>query len=102
MSEMAKCGQTNAGKNVGMSKAHNERMTLEQQIQPLVTKDIRTFFPAMVVRIGLSDISPLRAAPHHTPRLEPGAERLVRNGRKTKMAVQRNVPFALGGQRYAG
>jgi hypothetical protein len=60
MSEMAKCGQINAGKNVGMSKAHNERMILDQQIQPLTTKDIRTFFPAMVVRIGLSDISPFR------------------------------------------
>ncbi|HQX82512.1 MAG TPA: hypothetical protein PKW63_12190 [Vicinamibacterales bacterium] len=60
MSEMAKCGQGNAErfalKNVGMSKAHNERMTLEQQIQPLVTKDIRAFFPAMVVRIGLSAV----------------------------------------------
>jgi hypothetical protein len=49
MSEMANCGQTNAGKNVGMSKAHNERMTLEQQIQPLATKDIRAFFPAIAL-----------------------------------------------------
>jgi len=56
MSEMAKCGQTNAGQNVGMFKAHNERMTLEQQIQPLVTQDIQTFFPAMGVRIGLSAV----------------------------------------------
>ena len=31
-----------------MFKARNERMTLEQQIQPLVTKDIRGFFPTMV------------------------------------------------------
>jgi hypothetical protein len=50
------CGAI-ALKNVEMSKAHNERMTLEQQIQPLVTKDIRAFFPAMVVRIGLSAVS---------------------------------------------
>jgi len=39
-----------------MSKARSEGMTLEQQIQPLTTKDIRTFFPAMVVRIGLSAV----------------------------------------------
>jgi hypothetical protein len=39
-----------------MSKARNERMTSEQQIQPLEGKDIRSFFPA----IGLSDISPFR------------------------------------------
>jgi len=31
-------------------------MTLEQQIQPLVTQDIQTFFPAMGVRIGLSAV----------------------------------------------
>jgi hypothetical protein len=43
MSEMAKCGQTNVGKNVRMSKARNERMTLERQIQPLEGKDIPTF-----------------------------------------------------------
>jgi CO dehydrogenase/acetyl-CoA synthase beta subunit len=57
MSEMAKCGQTNAGKNARMSKARNERMTLEQQIQPLVTKDIPTFFPALVCpHFAISDI----------------------------------------------
>jgi hypothetical protein len=39
-----------------MSKAHNGRMTLEQQIQPLEGKDIPTFFPA----IGLSGIFHLR------------------------------------------
>jgi len=39
-----------------MSRAHNKRITLEQQIHPLVTKDIPTFFPAIV----LSDISPFR------------------------------------------
>ena len=39
-----------------MSKARNERMTSEQQIQPLEGKDIRSFFPA----IGLSDIFHLR------------------------------------------
>jgi hypothetical protein len=39
-----------------MFNAHNDRMTLELQIQPLVTKDIRPFFPAMVVRIGLSAV----------------------------------------------
>jgi len=48
MTEMAKCGQTNAGKNARMLRARNERMTLEQQIQPLEGKDIPTFFPAMV------------------------------------------------------
>jgi len=56
MTEMAKCGQTNAEKNARMSKARNERMTLEQQIQPLEGRDIPTFFPA----IGLSGISPFR------------------------------------------
>jgi len=48
MSEMANCGQINAGKNARMFKAHNGRMTLEQQIQPLEGKDIPGFFPAMV------------------------------------------------------
>ena len=42
--------------NPRMSKAPNERMTLERQIQTLEGKDIPTFFPA----IGLSDISPFR------------------------------------------
>ena len=43
--------------NGRMSKARNERMTLEQQIQPLTTKDIRTFFPAMVCpQFAISDI----------------------------------------------
>jgi len=56
MSEMANCGKTNEDRNAGMSKARSEGMTLEQQIQPLTTKDIRTFFPAMVVRIGLSAV----------------------------------------------
>jgi hypothetical protein len=40
-----------------MSKARNERMTLERQIQPLTAKDIPTFFPA----IGVSGISPFRS-----------------------------------------
>jgi hypothetical protein len=39
--------KANAG-NGRMSKARNDRMTLEQQIQPLTTKDIQAFFPAMV------------------------------------------------------
>jgi hypothetical protein len=42
--------------NPRMSKARNERMTLERQIHTLEGKDIPTFFPA----IRLSDISPFR------------------------------------------
>jgi hypothetical protein len=53
MTEMANCGQINAGKNLRMSKVRNGRMTLEQQIQPLEGKDIPTFFPAL----GLSAFS---------------------------------------------
>jgi len=52
MSEMANCGQINARMNRRMLKARNDGMTLEQQIQPLTTKDIRTFFPT----IGLSAV----------------------------------------------
>ena len=56
-----------------MFKARNERMTLEQQIQPLEGKDIRTFFPALVYpQFAISDICdicPLRAsAPRVTVR----------------------------------
>jgi CO dehydrogenase/acetyl-CoA synthase beta subunit len=65
MSEMAKCGQINAGKNLRMSKARNERVTPEQQIQPLEGKDIPGFFPALVCpHFAISDIcaiSPLRS-----------------------------------------
>ncbi len=40
-----------------MSKARNDPMTLEQQIQPLTTKDIRPFFPAMICpHFAISDI----------------------------------------------
>ncbi|MSO50606.1 MAG: hypothetical protein EXQ49_12050 [Acidobacteria bacterium] len=53
--------------SVGMFKARNERMTLEQQIQPLTTQDIPTFFPAMVCPhfaiSDICDISPLQMTP---------------------------------------
>ncbi|HQX82653.1 MAG TPA: hypothetical protein PKW63_12900, partial [Vicinamibacterales bacterium] len=40
-----------------MSKARNDPMTLEQQIQPLTTKDIRPFFPTMICpQFAISDI----------------------------------------------
>jgi len=48
MSEMANCLQCESGQISRMSKARNERMTLERQIQPLEGKDIPAFFPAMV------------------------------------------------------
>jgi len=54
-----------------MSKARNEGMTLEQQIQPLAGKDIRAFFPAMVCpQFAISDIcdiSPLRRCAEQAP-----------------------------------
>ena len=53
--------------NGRMSKARNERMTLEQQIQPLEGKDIPAFFPAMVCpHFAISPICaicPLRMTP---------------------------------------
>ena len=81
-----------------MSRARNERMTLELQIQPLDTKDIPAFFPT----IALSDISPFRSFVtfRHYERSAMG--RLAASSVNVSPAARPGIRSGVAYVRYAG